>query len=276
MSEVTVPVAQLPGAKLKVSKMPGHWLLARLGKRVLRPGGIELTRRMLEALAVEPSDVVVELAPGLGTTTRLVLERAPKAYVGVERDADATQATRSQLRKVDRCQHGTAAETGLEDASATVVFGEAMLSMQTAAQKTAIVAEAVRVLRPGGRYAIHELALTPDAVPEAVRTELQKDVSESIHVGVRPLTVAEWKALLTSAGLEVVSEDLAPMHLLEPARMVSDEGLFGAARVALNLLRDPDARKRVLAMRRSFHKHAANLGAVALVARKPDVVAPSA
>lgn len=276
MSEVTAPVAQLPGAKLKASKMPGHWLLARLGKRVLRPGGIELTRRMLTALSVQPSDVVVELAPGLGTTTRLVLERAPQAYVGVERDSDATQATRRQLRKVDRCQHGTAAKTGLEDASATVVFGEAMLSMQTAAQKTAIVAEAVRVLKPGGRYAIHELALTPDEVPEAVRTELQKDLSESIHVGVRPLTLAEWKALLTSAGLEVVSEDTAPMHLLEPARMVSDEGVFGAARVALNLLRDPEARKRVLTMRRSFRKHAANLGAVALVARKPDVEAPSA
>lgn len=39
----------LPGAELSVRKMPGHWLLARLGKRVLRPrpGGLELTRRLL-------------------------------------------------------------------------------------------------------------------------------------------------------------------------------------------------------------------------------------
>lgn len=27
----------LPGEGLDASKMPGHWLLARLGKRVLRP-----------------------------------------------------------------------------------------------------------------------------------------------------------------------------------------------------------------------------------------------
>jgi hypothetical protein len=27
--------------------MPGHWVLARMGKRVLRPGGLELTRRLL-------------------------------------------------------------------------------------------------------------------------------------------------------------------------------------------------------------------------------------
>jgi len=30
----------LPGSDLDVAKMPGHWLLARLGKRVLRPGGL--------------------------------------------------------------------------------------------------------------------------------------------------------------------------------------------------------------------------------------------
>lgn len=35
---------------------------ARPGRRVLRPGGIELTREMLGALGIEPSDEVVELA----------------------------------------------------------------------------------------------------------------------------------------------------------------------------------------------------------------------
>ena len=29
---------ELPGASLNIAKMPGHWLLGRLGKRVLRPG----------------------------------------------------------------------------------------------------------------------------------------------------------------------------------------------------------------------------------------------
>ena len=39
--------------------MPGHWVLARIGKRVLRPGGMELTRRVLERLAIKPSDEVI-------------------------------------------------------------------------------------------------------------------------------------------------------------------------------------------------------------------------
>ena len=51
---------------LDTTKMPGHWLLARLGKRVLRPGGRELTRQMLNGLCIKASDDVVEFAPGLG------------------------------------------------------------------------------------------------------------------------------------------------------------------------------------------------------------------
>lgn len=42
--------------------MQGHWLLARLGKRVLRPGGVELTRTLLARAEVTDADVL-ELAP---------------------------------------------------------------------------------------------------------------------------------------------------------------------------------------------------------------------
>jgi hypothetical protein len=52
-----------PGEGLKTEKMPGHWVLARLGKRVLRPGGMELTRLMLKHLAIKSADEVIELHP---------------------------------------------------------------------------------------------------------------------------------------------------------------------------------------------------------------------
>ena len=72
-----------------VDKMPGHWLLARMGKRVLRPGGLELTRQLLEELAIDASDDVVEFAPGLGVTAALTLAQRPRSYTAVERDRDA-------------------------------------------------------------------------------------------------------------------------------------------------------------------------------------------
>ena len=42
----------VPGASCSQRNIPGHWVLAQLGKRVLRPGGMELTRRMLAALTI--------------------------------------------------------------------------------------------------------------------------------------------------------------------------------------------------------------------------------
>lgn len=57
-----------PGKGLKMERMPGHWVLPRLGKRVLRPGGMQLTRQMLARLGISRTDRVVEFAPGMGVS----------------------------------------------------------------------------------------------------------------------------------------------------------------------------------------------------------------
>ena len=56
------------GRGLDYNRMPGYWLLAQMGKRVLRPGGLELTRQMLEALDIQSTDHVIEFAPGSGSS----------------------------------------------------------------------------------------------------------------------------------------------------------------------------------------------------------------
>lgn len=252
-------------------KMPGHWLLAKMGKRVLRPGGRELTSQLLTALDIGPQDDVVEFAPGLGVTARLTLERGPRNYTGVERDEHAAQTVTRMLRGPgQQCIQGSAERTGLPDSSASVVYGEAMLSMQPATAKARIVSEAARVLRPGGRYGIHELCLTPDGVEASIRAAIERDLTDDIHVGVRPLTIAEWRELLARAGLQVRFERIAPMHLLEPARLIRDEGLARALRFVFNVATHSAARRRVLAMRRVFRKYADHLAAIALVAYKPS------
>ncbi|MEP6823034.1 MAG: methyltransferase domain-containing protein, partial [Chthoniobacterales bacterium] len=174
----------LPGVGLTAGKMPGHWLLARLGKRVLRPGGLDLTRSMLRALDIRRSDAVVEFAPGLGVTTKLVLDLRPASYIAIEGDEAAAVRIQHLLTGADqRCVAGSASDTGLPDNSATVVYGEAMLTMQGQAQKSQIVREAARILKVGGRYAMHELCLVPDDLDDAIKSEIQRVLSETIHVG---------------------------------------------------------------------------------------------
>ena len=148
-----------------------------------------------------------------------------------------------------------------------MVFGEAYLTMQSAGQKARIASELARIVRPGGRLGLHEVAFTADTVPdrqEAIRSEL----TSAIKVPVSPLPLSGWVELLEGAGFEVVERHAAPLHLLEPRRLVADEGVRGAARFVLNVLRHPAERRRVLAMRRAMHANASHLEACALVARR--------
>lgn len=262
---------QLPGDKLDMDKMPGHWALAQIGKRVLRPGGLELTRRMLTALAIGPADHVVEFAPGLGITAQLTLAAGPASYTAVERDPAAAEQVSSYLSGSNqRCVVGTAARTGLDDACATVVYGEAMLTMQPLAKKREIVSEAVRLLAPGGRYAIHEICLIPDDISAAAIEEIEHDLTQTIRAGVRPLRRPEWRDLLVSAGLSLEDECTNDFRLLEPRRLIQDEGLRGALRIGWNVLRNPAARRRVLAMRQAIRKHADQMRAIMLIAVKKN------
>jgi Methyltransferase domain len=258
-----------PGEGLKTSKMPGHWVLARLGKRVLRPGGMELTRKMLAALGIGSADKVIEFAPGLGVTAQITLALAPDSYTAVERDEEAAKIVSRYLTGGrQRCVVGNASETGLHDQSATVVYGEAMLTMQTEEMKRSIVREAYRLLQSGGRYGIHEMCLMSDQLEETVRKETERALTGVVHHGVRPLSVSEWCALLQSEGFEVRDVELAQMSLLEPRRLISDEGLAGALRFAWNAIRDSEARRRVLEMRSVFRRYRKVLGATAIVAVK--------
>lgn len=262
----------LPLAQRSDADLPGHWLLARLGKRVLRPGGLELTTRLLAAARVRDADVV-ELGPGLGRTASDIVGLRPRSYVGVDDTAAATAAVTDIVASCGgRVVVADAADTGLDAASADVVVGEAMLTMQGDKAKKAIVDEAYRVLRPGGRYAIHELGLRPDSLAQEVKDDIRRDLARSIKVNARPLTVAEWTQLLIDSGFDVVSVDRAPMALLNPARVLADEGVVGALRIMGNLIVRGAARKRVIAMRRTFHRYRHALTAIAVVGVVPPAV----
>mgnify|MGYP001064571593 CR=1 FL=1 len=267
---------ETPGAHLDAAKMPGHWLLARLGKKVLRPGGLELTRRMLSALALSDSDDVVEFAPGLGATARMALAANPASYTAIERDATAAARARAWIERWPgsrprRVATGLAQKTDLPDASASVVYGEAMLTMHANEGKREIIREAYRLLKPGGRYGIHELSLLPDDITAAEAEAVSHEVTQAIRHRAVPLSVKEWAALLASEGFEVDYRSTTPMALLNPARLISDEGLLGALRFLWRVLRDPAARARVLSMRRTFNKNKNHLGAICLVTRKAPV-----
>lgn len=252
-----------------INKKQGHWILAKMGKKVLRPGGKELTLKLIENLGISSNDDVVEFAPGLGFTASLALKNNPKTYTGIELNEEAAGILRKTINgENQKIIIGNAANSTLNDENYTKVYGEAMLTMQADHRKSEIIKEAHRILKKGGLYGIHELGLTPNEISEDKKAEIQRELAQVIKVNARPLTVNEWSELLEKEGFTVLKTETNPMHLLEKKRMIDDEGFFRTIKIAFNILTNPQARKRILAMRKVFRKYKDHLNAVSIVVRK--------
>lgn len=263
---------EIPLASRPVETVPGHWLLARLGKRVLRPGGLRLTKMLLRRSTVSGAHVV-EFAPGMGRSALLVLDHHPADYIGVDADPQAAAWINRLVSVRGRAVAAEAAASGLPDASADIVLAEGVLTIQSEQGKADIIAEANRLLRPGGRYLLHELAVKDDDVSDDARSAIRGALAHAMHVSARPKTVEDWRAMIGSQGFVVDEVLTSPLALLEPRRIVSDEGLRGAFRFARNVFRDTRTRRRVFAMARTLRSHKKILHAVGIVAHKPATLA---
>ncbi len=250
-------------------KAQGHWLLAKMGKRVLRPGGRELTERMIQALDIDAQDNLVEFAPGIGKTASFLISKSPKTYTGVDADEEVVKRLNSKLgNNQSKFILSNAANTGLEENSVDKLVGEAMLTMHADHRKSEIIREANRILKKGGLYAIHELGLTPDSINDEAKGEISKQLALSIKVNARPLTLKEWEGILIAEGFKIKKVLISEMLLLERSRVIEDEGFLRALKIGFNVLTHPEAKKRILDMRKVFRKYRSNMNAVAIIAEK--------
>jgi len=250
-------------------KMQGHWLLAKMGKKVLRPGGRELTQKLVRELNITNSNNVVEFAPGLGFTANLTLKHDPHSYTGVDADPEAVRLLQSKFKGNNiHFIESNAAKTPIQSESKDRVYGEAMLTMQADHRKAEIVCEAARILKKGGLYGIHELGLTPDDLNEETKAKIQRELAQTIRVNARPLTESEWKQILENNGFKVKEIFKAPMRLLETKRIIDDEGIMRTLKITFNILRNGKARKRILDMRKVFQKYDSQMNAIAIIAEK--------
>lgn len=251
----------------KTQNAPGHWILAKMGKKVLRPGGKELTEKLISGLNISSADDIVEFAPGLGFTCGLALEKTPKSYTGVDADQDAIGLLKEKFPKNNvNFMLGNAQKTEISDATKDKVYGEAMLTMHSNHQKAEIIKEANRILKKGGLYAIHEMGLVD--LDETLKNTIQKELAATIKVNARPLTKDEWTSLLEEQGFVVKEVFINDMLLLEPKRLIDDEGLFRALKIVWNIMKDSVARKRISDMRDVFRRYQAHLNSIAIIAQK--------
>jgi hypothetical protein len=189
----------------------------RVGIWGVQPGGPEGSAALVAALAVVPGDRIVDLAPGTGDLGIDATEVNIYAWTGIcpER-GDAEYLRASVPSAVTVPYAGTPDATGLGDAVATAVVSEGLLAALTPDDQTAVVAEAVRLLRPNGRLGLHELCVRDTGLSATAREAACESLAGADCGALHPRTETGWRALLEDAGLAVVS--LEHVALAMPGR----------------------------------------------------------
>lgn len=232
------------------------------------PGGLTLTRRLLDLMGCRTGDRLLDVASGRGTTALMAVGeygvRADGVDLAPANVALATGAAAARgLEEQALFRLGDAESLPFADASFDGVVCECALC--TFPDKPTATRELARVLRPGGRVGITDITADRRRLP-AELTSVAAWVA--CVADARPTT--EYQDLLTAAGLDIVEvED----HREAVERMVEQIGarldlLRITSRAQLDALGvDVDAARPVLETARAAIRDGV-LGYTLIVAEK--------
>jgi SAM-dependent methyltransferase len=184
------------------------------------PGGLELTRRLARSLHLRPGERVLDVASGPGSTAFLLADEFGVEVDGVdlgEGSVAKAVAGAGERGVADRVRFhvGDAESLPFPDASFDAVVSECAFC--TFPDKPTAAAEMARVLRPGGRVGITDVALDPERLAEELRSMAGW---VACLADARPLE--EYVAILGAAGLRTTLTESHDEALAEMIRAVDD------------------------------------------------------
>jgi SAM-dependent methyltransferase len=175
------------------------WVRAVLGES-FHPGGIELSARLIRGLHLPAKSRVLDLACGIGTTTRLMAREFGLDAIGLDiseaNSAKARESFPSDSRFSATFVTATAEAMPFPDESFDAVVCECAISTFT--DQPRVLAEIVRVLKPGGVVGISDMI---------VEGELPADITGLVApwaclIGAH--STIGCQSLFLSAGLRVI------------------------------------------------------------------------
>lgn len=168
-------------------------------------------------------EVVLDLGSGGGIDVLLSARRVGptgKAY-GVDMTDEMLALARTNAAEAGASNveflKGEIEAIPLPDASVDVIVSNCVINLS--ADKDRVFAEAFRVLRPGGRFAVSDVVSTDDDIPAGLRRSME------LWVGcvAGALTEGEFRARLEAAGFTGVSVEPTRVYRVEDARAFLEE-----------------------------------------------------
>jgi arsenite methyltransferase len=182
-------------------------------------------------LALEPGQTVLDLGSGGGIDVLLSARRVGptgKAY-GLDMTDEMLALARENQRKAGAANveflKGTIEAIPLPDSSVDVIISNCVINLSS--DKDAVLREAFRVLKPGGRFAVSDVVVRGD-VPVDIRRSME------LWVGciAGALEEAEYAAKLRAAGFTDVEVEPWRIYRIDDARTFLTESGVDVDRMA--------------------------------------------
>jgi SAM-dependent methyltransferase len=166
---------------------------------------------------LKPGEIVLDLGSGGGIDVLLSARRVGptgKAY-GLDMTDEMLALARENQRKAGVANveflKGEIEAIPLPDHSVDVIISNCVINLS--GDKEAVLREAFRVLKPGGRFAVSDV-VTRGAVPEVLR----RDMLLWVGCIAGALDEDEYRAKLAAAGFEAVTVEPTRIYRVEDAR----------------------------------------------------------
>jgi SAM-dependent methyltransferase len=183
-------------------------------------------------LALEPGQTVLDLGSGGGIDVLLSAKRVGPtgmAY-GLDMTDEMLALARENQRKAGATNveflKGTIEAIPLPDNAVDVIISNCVINLSS--DKDAVLREAFRVLKPGGRFAVSDVVVRGDDVPADVRRNME------LWVGciAGALQEGDYAAKLRNAGFAEVEIDIWRVYNVEDARAFLTESGMDVDRIA--------------------------------------------
>ena len=167
---------------------------------------------------LKPGEVVLDLGSGGGIDVLLSARRVGptgKAY-GLDKTDEMLALARENQKTAGLTNveflKGEIEHIPLPDNSVDVIISNCVINLS--ADKDRVIAEAFRVLKPGGRFAVSDIVVRGDSVPESVRRSME------LWVGciAGALEESRYRETLTHAGFQNIDVEPTRIYRADDAR----------------------------------------------------------
>ncbi|WP_346837581.1 class I SAM-dependent methyltransferase [Microbulbifer sp. SAOS-129_SWC] len=197
----------------------------------LHPGGLETTRQLAELCHIASGTRVLDVASGSGASACFLTQQFGARVYGVDHSGE-------MVRRAQECAcakeldvafaRADAVNLPFADAEFDVAICECTLCFL---DKTRVLSEMARVVRPGGYVGMHDLCWQPDAPAGLKRALAERE-------GERPETLEGWRQLFGKAGLiQLETVDISAVKSRWMGEMRRQLGAGGQLRLALQIIR---------------------------------------